>query len=132
MSEVIFTASDGQTYEISVDDFGEEIRVVLGGKTVGTISLRYIEGDPPRQPDTYHITHLALEECAHRGIGRRCLELHREVFSSPITAGADNGTTSDDGSHLTGDGPGFIAKMSKAGIVVPITSHDDYYDRYDE
>lgn len=127
-----FTATDGKTYEISVDDSGEEIRVIFAGVTVGTISLRLIEGDPPHQPDIYHITHLALEECSHRGIGRCCLELHRMIFDSPLTAGADNGTTSEDGSHLTGDGPGFIAKMRTAGIVHSLTRCEDYYDRYDE
>ena len=132
MDEVSFRAANGRTYDICVDDLGEEIRVIFSGKTVGTISLRLVEGDSHHQPDTYHITHLALEGCAHQGLGRRCLELHHEIFDSPLTAGTDNGSKSEDGSHLTGDGPGFIAKMRKEGIVVSPISYDDSYEQYDD
>lgn len=132
MPKYNFTATDGKIYEISLDDFGEDISVIFAGVTVGTISLRLIEGDYPNLPEIYHITHLALERCSRRGIGRRCLELHRENFDSPLTAGTNDGTTSQDGSHLTGDGPGFIEKMRKEGIVEPLTRGEDYYDRYDE
>lgn len=132
MNEDEFQATDGQTYKIFIDDTGEEIRVISGGLTVGTISLRCIEGDHPYQPDTFHITHLALDRCARRGIGRHCLKLHCKLFGSPLTAGTNNGTTSEDGSYLTGDGPGFIGKMRKEGIVVSDASSDDYYDPFDE
>ena len=132
MYEETFVARNGLSYTISVDDFGEEICVSLGGETCGSISLRYIEGDYPHLPDIYHITHLALDSCAKVGIGRRCLQLHKEIFDSPLSAGTNNGTTSEDGSHLTGDGPGFIAKMRREGIVVSDDSYDDRFDRYDE
>jgi hypothetical protein len=118
MHEEFFVAANGLSYTISIDELGEEIRVANGEMACGSISLRLIEGEYPCQSDIYHITHLALEGCAGIGIGRRCLQLHKEIFDSPLTAGTNNGSTSHDGSHLTGNGPGFIAKMRNEGIVV--------------
>lgn len=132
MNETRFLASDGKTYLIAIDDSGEDIHVSHDDSVVGTISLRLIESDDPYQPDIYHITHLALDECSHRGIGRRCLQLHRETFASPLTAAEDNGTTCADGSHLTGDGPGFIAKMRREGLVCSASNGDGHYNRFDE
>jgi hypothetical protein len=47
MNEVDFLASDGQTYQIQIDDFGDEINVLFQGGKKGSISLRLIEGDLP-------------------------------------------------------------------------------------
>ena len=133
MNEVDFLASDGKTYQIQIDEPGDEINVLFQGAKRGSISLRLIEGDQPCQPDTYHITHLALDSCSHRGIGRRCLQFHRELFDAPITAGSNDGTKSDDGSHLTGDGPGFIARMKAEGIVCDDDDRSEYdSDRFDD
>jgi len=133
MNEVDFLASDGQTYQIQIDDFGDEINVLFQGEKKGSISLRLIEGDLPYPPDVYHITHLALDSCSHRGIGRRCLQFHRELFDAPITAGSNNGTRCEDGSHLTGDGPGFIARMKAEGIVCDDDDRSEYdSDRFDD
>ncbi|MDE2175082.1 MAG: hypothetical protein KGJ54_07325 [Betaproteobacteria bacterium] len=118
MNSIDFSATDGKTYSIAIDDFGIEIHISFNGVNVGKISLRFIEGAASDGSDNvYHITSLALDKCRQKGIGRRCLQLHRELFGTILTAGNDNGTTSDDGSHLTGDGPGFIAKMRSEGIV---------------
>ena len=132
MEEVMFTTSKGRSYLILIDDFGEEITVTHHDEPVGSISLRFIEGADLRQPDSYHITHLALDGCRRQGVGRRCLQLHIEIFQSPITANKDDGMRRNDGSHLTGDGPAFIAKMLSEGIVSGIDGDSDYYDRFDE
>lgn len=136
MKEVDFLASDGKTYQIQIDDPGDEINVLFQGAKKGSISLRLIEGDQPCQPDAYHITHLALDSCSHLGIGRRCLQFHRELFDAPITAGSNDGTKCDDGSHLTGDGPGFITRMKAEGIVCDdddrSESDSDRFDDFDQ
>jgi len=133
MNEVDFLASDGNTYKIQIDDPGDEINVLFQGAKKGSISLRLIEGDLPCQPDIYHITHLALDSCSHRGIGRRCLQFHRELFDAPITAGSNVGTKCDDGSHLTGDGPGFIARMKAEGLVCEDDDCSEYVsDHFDD
>ena len=80
-------------------------------------------------PDYFHITHLELEKCKREGIGRRCLQYHKEIFDSPITAGPKCGSKQEDGSHLVGDGVPFIAKMRMEGIVCP--DPEDVENRYD-
>lgn len=133
MSGIKFQARNGQTYTIVIDESGEEISVALAGARVGEISLRYVEDDDFPQSDHYHITHLALDRCRRQGLGRRCLQLHREVFNSPISAGTNNGSINDDGSHLTGDGPAFIETMRQEGLIVsPSVDEYDYRDHFDE
>ncbi|WP_248767869.1 hypothetical protein [Pseudomonas sp. MWU12-2345] len=115
-----FYAADGKIYTITIDDEGEDISVTRDGKNLGKIRLEYREdGDGSAY---YHITHLALEACKRLGIGQRCLEIHKEAFCEPLTAGTSALGQFDDGSHLTGDGPAFIAKMRKKGIVAPSTA----------
>lgn len=113
-----FIAKNGSSYLINISDDGDLIIVTKAGVGVGTISLDYRDdeegsGDSSR----YHITHLALDDCKGLGIGQRCLELHIEYFGFPLTAGYAGYGQADDGSHLTGDGPAFIEKMRKKGIV---------------
>lgn len=115
MDEIEFVGSDGKQYLISLDDGGELITVTHGGIQVGTISLRAIQYDDWHTQ--FYVTHLELDACKGRGIGRRCLQLHKECFDAPITAGNGYGVRMDDGSHLVGDGPGFIAKMRSEGLV---------------
>ena len=45
-----------------------------------------------------------------------------------LTAGSSHGEKPDDGSHLTGDGPGFIKKMREEGIVCREDNYDDPRD----
>jgi ribosomal protein S18 acetylase RimI-like enzyme len=116
----LFAAKDGNCYLLEIEDEGCEITVSRGLKKLGTILLDFREGDAARgQPDTFHITHLALEKCKRLGIGRACLEFHREQFGCSLTAGSSHLGQADDGSHLTGDGPGFIEAMQALGIVLP-------------
>jgi len=117
MNSEIFKAKNGREYRIEIDD-GDEISVWLDDVKKGMISLRWIEGPEDAGSDYYHITHLALDACKGQGVGRRCLQFHQEVFDAAITAGNAHDGQMGDGSHLTGDGPGFIAKMRAEGLVV--------------
>ena len=131
MNETNFTANNGQLYLIQLDDFGEEIYVYQDGKKLGSISLCCIEKDDHFMSEVYKITHLELEPCKGLGIGRRCLQFHKEVYDAPLTAGNDNGATSDDGSHLTGDGLPFVTQMRKEGIVSD-NYIGNYYSHFDD
>lgn len=111
-----FVAKDNKSYELRDDDNGWEISVYLNQIKMGEISFREIEVEPPEYT-VYKIIGLNLEKCKGQGIGRACLQYHTEIYGCSIVAGDDTGTTSDDGSHLTGDGPGFIEKMRDEGIV---------------
>lgn len=123
--ELDFQAKNGVTYTIEIDDSGEKISVFLDREPKGEICMSCIEDE---HSSHYYITSLALDDCAGIGIGRECLLRHKEMFDSPITAAEDDGIRKDDGSHLTGNGPGFIRKMREEGIVCPAynSSEDDY------
>lgn len=121
MTTTLFTSKSGQQYEIDVTD-GSEILVTKDGKKCGSILLSYRECD---DADYYHITNLGLEGCKGQGVGRQCLKLHKEMFGAPLTAGSSHSGKQDDGSHLTGDGPGFIEKMREEGIVCRERNYDD-------
>jgi hypothetical protein len=127
MTTTPFITQSGQQYDIDVTD-GSEILVTKNGEKCGSIVLSYREGDGQMIPDTYHITNLGLEDCKGQGVGRRCLELHKENFGEPLTAGSSHSGKQDDGSHLTGDGPGFIEKMREEGIVCRERNYDDPRD----
>jgi hypothetical protein len=126
MNETDFTANNGQLYLIKLDDSGEKIYVYQDGKKLGSISLSCIEEGDHHVFEVYKITYLDLESCKGLGIGRRCLQFHQDVYDAPLIAGDDNGTKSDDGSHLIGDGPGFISKMRAEGIVLKNSNYYDY------
>lgn len=127
MCQKDFTAKDGKRYQIKIDDEGTQISVHLSGTMLGTIELTHKEEGEVEKGGCYewfHITNLSLDKCKFKGIGRECLIFHKESFGIPITAGKSDGSKSEDGSHLTGDGVGFIDKMRKEGVVEPCTDHD--------
>lgn len=55
----------------------------------------------------------------HQGIGREILKGMRVYSGMPITAENDDGHRKEDGSHLTGDAPGFVNQMRKEGLICP-------------
>lgn len=114
--EFTFTAKDNNEYTIFFDDEGYEITIYKTGENLGSISLDLRDEDDGSE--YYHITHLALDRCKGLGLGQHCLELHKRIFHTPLTAGRSDGGQQYDGSHLTGDGPAFIANMRRKGIVV--------------
>lgn len=122
MATKIFTSSKtGRTFEISIDDDGQEIEVTEGGRGVGTISLQKVGGPMDWSADHYFITYLGLEQCRAQGVGTQCLLFHREQFQAPLIAARDDFVEAPDrdGWHLTGDGVPFIARMRELGIVCP-------------
>lgn len=122
MSKIFET--NGKTYEIEIEDDTHKIHVREAGALVGTIELDEREDD--YAGTTYfHICHLALDACKGQGIGQACLEYHKEVYGAPLTAAKPNSGTLPDGSHLTGDGVPFIARMRAKGIVAAADSWQD-------
>jgi hypothetical protein len=115
--EVEYSSPNGQIYKIVLMDSGNELHVTEQNVKIGSISLRFIEGDYPYIRGSYHITHLELDSCKRQGLGRRCLQLHKETFNAPITAGNAYDGEMEDGSHLIDDGPGFVEKMRAEGLI---------------
>jgi hypothetical protein len=120
---------NGESYSIEIDDSGCEIKVYKGDRCLGGITLSCHEEDLGNHDyfDVYTITHMDLGESTRNGLGRKCLELHKEKFQAPILAGPNDGSKPEDGSYLIDDGPGFIEKMREEGIVCR-----DQWDGYNE
>ncbi|GAB3097213.1 hypothetical protein [Lysobacter terrae] len=115
----LFTTSDGREVTILIDDSGEEVLVIDGnGDEIGAIKLSLIDLE---HTERYRITWMYLNQqdgsYLRQGIGRECLKFHKELFNTSIEASDDDGIVKDDGSHLTGDAPGFISQMRQEGLV---------------
>ena len=82
---------------------------------IGNIDLSEIDNG-------FYINWMYLDQLSDKykkkGIGRACLEFFSESFGMPIFAASNDGHTREDGSHLTGDAPGFISRMRDEGLVV--------------
>ena len=130
MDKTEFSAKDGKVYEIQIDDFGEEIIVYHGEERMGSITLHRFDSDPPEQDEWFHIMNLSLDKCQRLGIGEAALRFHIEMHGSIITATANDGIKRDDGSHLTGAGPAFVAAMQKKGIVA--CDGSEHFEQDDE
>ena len=118
-----FRLDRNRSVDITVDEFDNAVAVTdaESGKLVGEIEFRLIEGPGKGLGDVLKLTSAYLDksgpEYKGRGIGRRCLQLMREASGLEITASEFDGQRQDDGSHLTGDAPGFVAKMREEGLI---------------
>jgi hypothetical protein len=52
-----------------------------------------------------------------QGLGRAALLFHKEIFKAGIEVAEDGGHRRNDGGHLTGDAPCFVARMVTEGIL---------------
>jgi len=90
------------------------------GSEIGGLRFREIEVDS-RVANILRLTWAYLDgmdgSYVRQGIGRRCLELVREISGLEIVAADVDGQRHDDGSHLTGDAPGFVARMRQDGLI---------------
>lgn len=113
-----FLDRHGRQIELCLDEDLLELTAYHQEKVIGRVCLKQIECD---SGDELKITWMYLDMCdasyKHSGIGRKILEILNEYNGGPVSAGSDDGTTSNDGSHLTGDAPGFIKKMQASGLV---------------
>lgn len=121
------TTTIGRLVTIDIEDCGERISVTDDqGEDVGSIELRCL-GD-----ERYYITWMYLDKQGARylrqGIGEASLRFHKECFDSTLYAAEHDGTRKSDGSHLTGDAPGFIRRMRDKGLIAPESLHGEQED----
>ena len=128
-----YELSDKEIITIEVDDSGSEVKVINGdGKEIGSVSF-------DEQDDGFHqyckITWMYLDKLGDRyirkGIGREVLKCQHEYMGLPLVASQNDGHKQDDGSHLTGDAPAFIAKMRQEGIVVDDEDRGHLWDEHE-
>lgn len=62
------------------------------------------------------------------GLGRAALEFFKDYTQADVFARENDGQVRDDGSRLTEDAPGFVAKMIDEGIL--LDNSDDFNDDY--
>ena len=108
----------GREIELCLDEDSLVLTALHKGRVIGRVCMNQIECD---SGDELKITWMYLDICdasyKYAGIGRKILELLYEYKSGPLMAGNDDCTTSNDGSHLTGDAPAFIQKMKDCGLI---------------
>ena len=118
--ETHFTCKNGRVVRIEIDDFGPKATVFdVEDREIGAIEFYEID-DPAGA--YLKIAWAFLDKLGpqylRQGIGRRCVEIVRERFGMPIIAEQHDGHQRDDGSHLTGDAPAFIARLRDEGLIV--------------
>jgi hypothetical protein len=111
--------NDGRTVVLLCDHENYEIKAeTFLGEAIGHFSFRFQECD---SGDSLKLCYMDLSGFnglyKNLGIGRKILYLALEQFQLPITAEQEDKKNSDDGSHLIGDGPGFIRTMKSEGLV---------------
>lgn len=126
-----FITKTGSTVFIEVDETGHEVTVEDdAGCTVGAMQFRAITVpiSPYEEIEQWHLCHMDMGARRGEGIGRRCLELIKEQVGVAITASEDDGIQKDDGSHLVGDGPGFVDKMREERLIAGRSSREPEED----
>lgn len=114
-------SDDGDAAHISEAQWSDEEEDYIEGELIG--SFDFVEAG-----DGFLISGLNISsnpKYRRKGIGREALKFHKEYFARKIFAQQPDGQTYDDGRHLTGDGPSFVAKMQEEGIVEPFPDFTD-------
>lgn len=98
----------------------------------GTNDCFYFIDHPTK--DNYLLARMYVpKELKNMGLGRACIEFFGDYVNSSIYVRPDDGVERDDGSHLTEDAPGFVAKMIEEGLIIgyktcPYEESDEYDD----
>ena len=135
MSDDIFELRDGRKVELEWNDAGE-MRVWTQGQSrelIGSFEFQHVGGaDKHGRDDRYRVTNMHLEgphgrkEYLHKGIGREIVKRVGGIL--PVVFGPDDGNTRTDGSHLTGDGPGFARGMVDEHLAAREGDEAPYWD----
>jgi hypothetical protein len=116
----------GRQIDLKLDEDSLVLKAFHGSKLIGRMEFNSIECE---HGEDLKITWMYLDLCnstyLRSGIGRALIELMNEYHGGPLIAGNEHGTTSVDGSHLTGDAPSFIQKMKRDGLVRDAYGCDD-------
>ncbi|WP_394697450.1 GNAT family N-acetyltransferase [Pseudoxanthomonas japonensis] len=126
-----FTTKTGATVYIVVD----EDQATIGAYDQNGDPIGEFEFAPQDdgQNEWHHLTSMFLEEQPQyqgQGIGEEMLRRFRDEMGTVITADENTGQKSNLGSHLTGTGVGFVARMREKKLIAPAES--DHVDRPDD
>lgn len=104
----------GEIVELRFED--DSVAVFVQNNEIGRLSFRAYEVIVNYHEETYyHLTHAFIEggggKYKHQGIGTEAFRLFRECTGAEVTFSENDGLQKDDGSHVTGDAPGFVASL---------------------
>ena len=111
---IVYIVIDEDDYQVCVLD--DQRKHLVGKMIFLPIEL---PGYPPMEVLFLKWMYMNLHDASYKrqGIGRKCLQLVRECSGMNIVTSESNGHKRDDGGHLTGDAPAFVAKMRTEGII---------------
>ena len=105
----------GEIVELRFDE--DSVAIFAQDEEVGRLSFRpYDVPVNKHQEETYfHLTYAFIEgrngKFKRQGIGTEAFRLFRECTGAEVTFSENDGIMRDDGSHLTGDAPRFVASL---------------------
>lgn len=108
----IYRASTGKHYKLIMNDEQTEILINdLQNKQIGEFEFKELDYSG------YKLMRMYSNDAKQSGLGRAALEYFRDVVGFPIYVSSNDGLTKNDGSHLTEDAPGFVAKMIEEQLI---------------
>ncbi len=129
---------DGRTVKLELEPMGADAVFAYSadGKEIGCFRFRDESMVPGKW--LYLLTYCFLDKQGNsykrQGIGEAILRFFAEYHEAEICAQDNDGQRRDDGSHLTGDAVGFVARMRKKGLILPEVDpdKDDYGNSEDD
>jgi hypothetical protein len=116
-------ALEGTLVRLEVDDELTEVTArTADGREIGHLRFRLFEGDDDHHIAPYyklvwaHLNFLGAGY-THQGIGHAALRFWNGLSGQAAAVERHTGIPNDEGSHLTGDAPGFVARMVDAGLL---------------
>jgi hypothetical protein len=120
VEEAAYRCKDGREIRIYIDDESDFRTTVRDGdgREIGRFAFDWIDdlnGDYLK----LRWAHLDLIDSSYlrQGIGRECLKRVKEFSDLAIVAEDHDGVQREDGSHLTNDAPGFVARMRHEHLI---------------
>ena len=128
MEEAPYRCKDGREVRISIDDESDFLTTVRDGdgREIGRFEFDWIDG---LNGDYLKLrwAYLDLIDSSYlrQGIGRECLTRVKEFSDLAIVTEDHDGVQREDGSHLTNDAPGFVARMRREHLIVGSDGDDE-------
>ena len=113
MCEVVFEDKKKRRILLKLDEFNHEVEAFYNQNLIGSFLFDEVV-DHFDQVVGLLVVNMHLENIkgfTRCGIGSKIISWVEEYYGLQVAFGSDDGTRSDDGSHLTGDGPAFAAAI---------------------
>ena len=126
LSMIEFKTDNGEKLSVEYENCKVTVQDE-NGQEVGLFTFREIEVPDGYSSVSYlHLCQMDLGGYTGQGLGRLCLKVARDQSGMTIAASDPNDhEQKDDGSHLVGDGPGFVRKMQAEGLISGGEGPDD-------